>query len=190
MPDLYRHFIESWRSLHPRWEFRWWDESNLPPLQNWELWEAAPRIAPRAVEQFRSDVARYELLQRFGGVWVDVDFRCQKPIDVFMGRPWVVRHARRFVANGIIGVPPDHPAMAEAIENLPAIVERHPGRANTWLSGPRYFTPIAHRHDFRILPGEWFLPYEWNELERGDEDFPDAWAVHHWNNQRRQKGLL
>ncbi|HRQ73263.1 MAG TPA: hypothetical protein PLU35_09570 [Phycisphaerales bacterium] len=51
--------------LHPGWEHVLWTEDTLPPLINAEQFDEAPE------PQFKADVARYELLARFGGVYVD-----------------------------------------------------------------------------------------------------------------------
>ncbi len=39
-------------------------------------------------------------------------------------------------------------------------------------------------HEITIFPRCWFLPYLWDELERGGESFPNAYAVHHWRHRR------
>ena len=189
IPGLYREYMETWKDAHPAWQHILWATRPFF-LENKNLWDNARKINPYSPYQFRSDVARYEILYRYGGVWVDADFLCQKPIDDLMDDgPWVVKHAGKWVANGIIGITPQNPAMREAIDRLPESVKRNRGKANTVKSGPQFFTPIARKHSLRELPGELFLPYEWNELDRQNEDFPDAYAIHRWANQRRKKGL-
>lgn len=187
IPPMYAEFIEGWKRLHPRWEHRLWTEDNLPTLRNQALWDRAPDIAPRAVEQFRSDVARYEILEQFGGVWVDADFEPRKPIDPLMDEPWAVAEGR-WVANGIIAITPGHSLMDRAIRALPHSVKIKRGQPNTRISGPQFFTRLAIEAELKVLPEQWFLPYSYRELHRAGEDFPDAYAVHHWHNQRRLKG--
>lgn len=190
MPPLYKQYVASWRHHHSGWEHWWWTG---PPdgMANQGLWDRAHEISPAAPEQFRSDVARYEILAQHGGVWVDADFLCQKPIDEFLDCDgFAVQHDRRWVANGLIGVMPGHPAMVEAVVRMPGNVEAKAGQSNTRLTGPQFFTPIANRHSMTILPERLFLPYSWNQLDQGDREYPEAYAVHHWHNQRRKRGLL
>lgn len=190
LPDHIAAWVETWRDHHPNWVHHWWTEDNLPALRNQSLWDEAEKIAPRAPEQFRSDVARYELLQHFGGVWIDADFECRKPIDEFLDAQgflvWEV--PGRWLANGLFGAEPDHPLLEDLITRLPGNVARRFGQANTSLSGPRFVTAHALRHADRMtfLPKDLFLPYTWQELDRAGEPFPDAYAVHHWNNRRRR----
>jgi len=190
LPDRYAAWRETWRHHHPGWVHMWWTENNMPTLRNQALWDDAHTIAPRAPEQFRSDVARYELLQQYGGVWVDVDFECQKPIDEFLNAEGflVWEEPGRWLTNCLFGAVPDHPLLEQLIARLPSNVAHHPGRTNTVLSGPQFLTPLARQYASRLtfLPKDLFLPYTWRELHRGAESFPDAYAVHHWNNRRRR----
>jgi mannosyltransferase OCH1-like enzyme len=181
--------MATWRVHHPGWEWRLWTEPEVDDfgLTNRSLWDGAEAITPEAPHQFRSDVARYEILHRFGGVWVDADFECRRPFDdllttrAFAG--WEVD--ARWVNNALIGAVPDHPLLAEAVERLPANVARwRPNVGNTKKSGPQFFTPLARRHDIRILPSVELYPYLWNELDRVGESFPRARAIHHWNHRR------
>ena len=47
----------------------------MPPLRNQDLFDAAEHPAQRA------DLARFEILLRFGGVYVDTDFEALAPIQ-------------------------------------------------------------------------------------------------------------
>jgi hypothetical protein len=48
-------------------------------------------------------------------------------------------------------------------------------------NGPYLLTLIAEQEpSVTIFGAERFYPYLWDEPERAGEDFPDAYAVHHW----------
>lgn len=177
----------TWKTHHPDWQIHLWADPG--GLRNQDLYDRGEEITPDAPEQFRSDVARYEILHRFGGVWADADFVCQKPIDDLLGsKPFAVREGR-WLNNAIIGSPRRHPMLEDLISLLPQSVARQrPEHGNTVKSGPQFFTPIARRWKITELAQETFFPYLWNELDRGTEEFPDAYAVHHWQNQRRRQG--
>lgn len=177
--------MRTWKLHHPDWEYRLWTERNMIDLANSLLWDRAEEISPHAPEQFRSDVARYEILFHYGGVWVDADFVCHKPLDPLMGdRPFAGK-VGRVLNNALVGSPIGHPVLFDLIANLPANVDRFgPDAGNTVKSGPQFFTPIARRHRVIEYPEGYFYPYDWMHLDSPSEG---SYATHHWWNQRRLK---
>lgn len=192
MPEQYRVFAEGWQRLHPDWKYDLWDDATLPPLQNQDLYDRADELCPGLAGQLRSDVVRYELLHRFGGVWVDVDFECLKPIDELLAGvgcfvAWV---NDEYVNNALMGASRRHRFIKRLIDGLPASIAAHPGEAPRVVSGPQYLTKQWRADDggLTVFPKEYFYPYLWNELSRSGRSFSDAFAVHHWGNRRRERG--
>jgi len=193
MPEAFRAFAEGWQRLHPDWDYRLWGDGDLPPLRNQDLYNRAHELAPGHEGQLRSDIVRYELLYQFGGVWVDTDFECLKPIDDLLGgvdcfAAWVTP---AWLNNAIMGADPGHPFIGRLIDGLPASIAAQRGRAPRVVSGPQYLTK-KWREDgdgVTVFAKELFYPYLWSELRRGKERFPGARAVHHWANRRRERGM-
>src|SRR5688572_30025403 len=75
MPQQYELYGESWLHWHPQWRMITWTENNLPPLQNQRQFDDAGIWAQKA------DIARYEILYRYGGVYIDTDFECLQNIE-------------------------------------------------------------------------------------------------------------
>ena len=75
MPDDFQRYGETWREHHPEWEMPLWTDDNLPELAHPGAFERGRHHAERA------DVLRYEVLRQFGGVYVDTDVECLRPID-------------------------------------------------------------------------------------------------------------
>lgn len=203
MPGHLVDYMVSWREHHPDWEYRLWDNNAVAELdmRNRDLYERADTFAmPGRGNQVRSDILRYEILSRFGGVYVDADFEALRPIDsllegvaCFAG--WEV--PGMWVNMALSGAEPRHPFIEACILGLRANIARYDGRAagitsSTSLSGPRYLTPIyrKHRDTVTVFPQPWFYPYSWRDIgtARAEPPWPDAYAVHHWLNRRRLKG--
>lgn len=186
MPEHLAAYLKTWTALHPGWKHRLWGEDDLDWLTNQELFDHA-EAHTTSVGQFRSDVARYEILHRHGGIYVDCDFEALAPIDdllfdVDCFAAWETDDV--WVNNAILGAVPGHPFLADLIAGLPASVRRHRGKRPNISTGPQYLTPIARRHQIRLFPSAQFFPYRWDELHRGGEHFPNAFAVHHWEHKR------
>lgn len=192
MPEHLAGYGETWERLHPTWEHRLWTEDNLPELENAELFARAETIAPGHEGQFRADTARYELLYRFGGVYVDADLEALRPIDELLpGRSCFVGWEAPgvWINNACMGAEPGHPFLADLVDGLPAHVAALGARGVTRpnrLSGPQYATPVFRAHEATVtaFPKDYFYPYLWNELDRRGEQFPASYAVHHWHHRR------
>jgi mannosyltransferase OCH1-like enzyme len=195
LPSRLAGLVATFRQHHPDWELRWWHESDIDALglTNRDVYDAAEDIVPAdSVHQLRSDIARYEILYRHGGMYVDCDYRWQRPIDSHLRGHRLVcgwETQGTWVANGVIASVPRHAALGEAIADIPnRVATRNPvWRANR-LTGPHMWTPIARRHAY-ILPQRLLCPVPWDHPERADDAHPGAVAVHTWNHQRTLRGI-
>jgi mannosyltransferase OCH1-like enzyme len=205
MPDEFVSYGQRWSALHPDWKLYDWTDASLPNLRNERLgadkprlrndnlWRVAPRLAPGRVGQLRADIVRLELLWRFGGVWLDADMEPRKPIgelldDVELFAAWETDGV--WINNAILGATAAHPFIDELIRRMPRSVVAHPGAQPNVTTGPQYVTRQVRslKPDIAIFPSAWFYPYRWDELDRAGEDFPDAYAIHRWNNRRTHAG--
>lgn len=83
LPELAETCIASWKKHMPDWEYKRWDESNFDI-------DAAPLYVRQAYEArkfaFVSDYVRLWALEKFGGLYMDVDFKVYRPFDDIMGK--------------------------------------------------------------------------------------------------------
>jgi Glycosyltransferase sugar-binding region containing DXD motif len=118
-PEAHARYQETWLAHHPGWELRMWTEDNLP--QNLRRSEALERLR-HPVE--RSAILRYELVWRFGGVYLDTDFECRHSIEP------LIREATFFVGcwpkagaphDALFGSVARHPILDSALDQLVAV---------------------------------------------------------------------
>lgn len=188
VPEEYWGYMRRWLYLHPGWKAYLWEERDMVGMQNQVLYDYAQEISPGNEHQLRSDIARLEALWKFGGVYVDCDMEPKRSIapllegcEAFLG--WEVPDV--WANNAIMGAAPGHPFIRRCIDGLAQHVQqtKGPGVRPNVLSGPQYVTKQLG-DDVVVYPKDYFYPYLWNELYRKSEDFPTAYAVHHWNNKR------
>lgn len=134
------------------WDYRLWDEASLLDLgvAADPLWRAMLDAGdlPGAV-----DIARYHLLLREGGLYLDCDWfpaRADVPPEAFIpgrGLSSLAEPAPRLVAgdslllsNALIAAPPGHPAIGHLVAMLPAFTARLPDAPAWWATGPLPFT--------------------------------------------------
>ena len=195
LPEGAQEMIEKWRHHHLEWEMRLWTRGNLPPMQNQALYHSSKNTGHRA------DILRYELMYQFGGVYVDMDMECQKPIDDlikncegFAGwiQPTRVETCIQYLEIAILGAVPGHSLFARVLDEIPASFAAHESESVSVRTGPQFFQPqyLAWRaegeqyrgehRDFRLFQPSLFYPYTWEEKERGWDAHPEAYAVHRW----------
>ena len=186
---------ESWKEMHPHWEYRLWTDSDIEALklENVKLYRNAHKIVPEdAIGQYKADIARYEILYRFGGVYADMDTTCQKDCDgIFDTDNMVVAWEMqgKWIGNTVVYSPAGGTAVRTIINALPRLSRKGPARPNK-LSGPKAISGLLRsRSDVTILDQSTFYPVAWNEPERSTEEHPDAYVVHHWQHQRDLKGM-
>jgi hypothetical protein len=145
------------------------------------LFDSAPSLAQR------SDIARYELLLRYGGVYVDTDFECLRCLeDLLCGlEAFVGTENGEHLTNSLIGSIPGHPLIGEIVEAIPKSIAANPQGLVNQTTGPSLLTAVVNAHPdlcegLRVFDAEIFYPYLHNEIYRRGEEFQRAYAVHHW----------
>lgn len=179
MPAEFQEFRTTWQRLHPGWEHKLWTDATLPPLENQRAFDLARSAAAK------SNIARYEIVRRFGGVYIDTDFECKRSLEALLqGVDCFAAWERKGSANNaIFGAAPDHPFLRELVSSLDQRVRRLPDAdPEVTQTGPVFFTEVLGRHpEVTVFPARLFYPYQWHERWRRYEEFPDAYAVHHWS---------
>ncbi|MBA2306897.1 hypothetical protein H0W26_02065 [Candidatus Dependentiae bacterium] len=137
-PSIFKESQESLKKHHPDWEYKLWTEEDIPSLhlENQEFYDLSQNYAEKA------DIVRYELLNKFGGVYVDIDFVCLKPFDVltqydfWAGIESLDCQNRWVLSNAIIGAVPHHPILRHCIETIPT----------SWYKIPDTFLRVGPAH--------------------------------------------
>lgn len=180
MPKEYIKYGDSWIDKHPDWKMKLWTDENIIELFNQKEFEKTEDPV------LRSDIARYELIYRFGGVYIDCDFECLKNIeDLITGiqafSSYEAYEVPGLICGGICGCTQGHPAFKALIDNMAESIKGNKHLPINHQAGPHYHTRIiGKRNDVVIFPPKIFYPYYYTEMHRKNEDFPEAYAIHHW----------
>ncbi|MFC1841572.1 glycosyltransferase family 32 protein [Candidatus Dependentiae bacterium] len=148
LPERYNMLIKTWIEKHPDWQYRLWTDEDAAEFDmvNREIFENSTNYAEKA------DIFRYEILYKFGGLYVDIDFECYEPFDIFNENYEFytglspVTHSI-YLANGLIGSVPGHPIIEYCVKEMKGHVKRllQRGRRDNQggvcdRTGPQYFT--------------------------------------------------
>jgi mannosyltransferase OCH1-like enzyme len=196
-------WCESWRELHPKWQYRLWTDDELDAFVADEFGDFLSIYRGYDVPIKRVDAARYLILKRIGGVFVDLDFMCLKPLDELLaGRSLVFgsQHAgdwvdtRDHVCNALMAAVPGHPFW----NGIEFDLETNCDLEVVEATGPNFLTRRSGNGPFflnpkdlpTILPNEVFYPVAWDDrlkyrvrtMSREDlaRQFPKSHAVTFW----------
>lgn len=115
IPREFRGYVDSWRRHHPDWEMRMWTEDNFP--EDLVRPEARERLR---IPAERADILRLEVLYRYGGVYLDTDFECRRPLDGYIkDLDFFTAYLKpNRVNNAFIGALPGHPILERALREI------------------------------------------------------------------------
>lgn len=80
LPIKYLRLIRTWIDKHPDWDYKLWTDKDVGSfnMTNRTLFNAIKNHG------IRSDIFRYEIIYKYGGMYLDTDFKCIKPFDDLM----------------------------------------------------------------------------------------------------------
>ena len=175
VPDIFTHYLESWRRHHPAWETRVWRDDTLPPLSCQAEYERATGF------KLRYDILRLEILRQLGGVILDMDVEAIRPIDPLLPgiSGFIGRVTANHVGNQVLGAVPNHPFFEEAVARLRATVSADGSSSET--AGKLFLKQLlAERPDgMTVFPPETFHFQPSFEPPKRPDEFPAVYAVHH-----------
>lgn len=196
-PAIFAQCLGSIEKHLPGWEVRIWKDRDMAGLNlyNQKYFDEEVNYAAKA------DILRYEILYRFGGVYIDVDIILLKDLDIlihtyefFAGLEACENEA--ILGNAIIASAPGHPILKNCID----MIQHHrTGDLLDWKvvqrTGPvhfqksfydiaKQFTDIAR---VIVLPSSFFFPVSYKDrntdnIKKNSCVKNETFCVHHWTN--------
>lgn len=198
LPDTYKPWIETWNHI-PGWEYKLWTDKEAQEfgLANQEFYDKAKNYGERA------NILRYEILHKFGGLYIDVDIECvdiaffdfaHKNYDFYVAMEPLAHGVA--ACNAVIGSIPKHPLLGKLIADMPAYFATTPIAElpkNTNYFGPIYFSRKLLEYGINrdyvdvVLPPTYFYPFSLRDLLHEGLNcrkyyiFPETAALHWWD---------
>jgi len=221
LPEEYKPFLQTWLKNHPDWTFVFWVDNpqnyDLGTLCDFSFDDLKQHLNNSTKTEMRkividvknlkfenrtffdesknygqkSDILKWEVVYRFGGVYIDVDYESIKPLDMLnhmydfytgvqpLDTSFVQLGAALFAAR------PGHPILKHCVETIKDDWKHKQIVAST---GPLHFTKsfyqtIGKNNTIDVaLPASYFYPcgYDEQKLPRKEWIKPESFAVHHW----------
>lgn len=218
LPDEYRAYVQSWHTFHPQWTFIFWTDNEKNYEQGTIVAHSFEELETiinhhtsknivvdarqlhfdnrifydRAINYGeKSDILKWEIVYRFGGVYVDIDFECLRPLDMlhylydfYTGIQPLDTHLAQLGA-ALYAARAHHPILEQCVntiknnQHITQIIAKtgpiHFTRVFLELAGKTGFTDIA-------LPASYVYPCNYEQKGKPKEEWckPESFAVHHW----------
>eukprot|EP00035_Acanthoeca_spectabilis_P000827 m.75827 g.75827 ORF g.75827 m.75827 type:complete len:245 (-) comp10453_c0_seq1:131-865(-) len=158
-----------WHVLNPRWRVRIWTNENVAA----EFPKEFSVLRQVSTAAWVSDILRYGILSRHGGLYVDTDVVPLKPIpERFLGSDFSVCERPRdggnctYVCNAVIGAVPGSPLLRQvfhkAFIRTKTALKDNPSAVYP-VTGPVFWTEFALAATITILPARTFFPCRWSD---------------------------
>jgi mannosyltransferase OCH1-like enzyme len=182
VPEPFRAVMETWPQLNKEWDFRLWtDDMNRDLIARHfphflEIYDNYPLPIQRA------DAARYFILKVYGGVYVDIDFECIKPISELLENKECAigleppEHCKRFnkdriLCNAFMAAVPGHPFIDHVCQELISAVPVDHLRSKLYdvleTTGPFMLTEAFSRYSghkgVSLIPSKYLYPATFEE---------------------------
>jgi hypothetical protein len=176
VPADQREYGRGFAAYHRDWEQRLWTDADLAGLGI-----GAPERARARTASELSNLVRYEVLARHGGVDVDTDVECLRDFSPLLRgiEAFAALELPGRVGTAVLGSVPGQRALMRAARECRATLGT--GAHSPDANGPYFFSLLLEQEpSVTILPQSSFYPYRWDEPELAGGPFPDSYAVHRW----------
>ena len=162
------------------WKHILWTDENI---SEFELIKS-PVFREERDQACRADILRYEILYKYGGIFVDADSLLLNPnLDVFLDHDFfscyenygagighgAINYDQNRIANGVIGCKKNNPILRDILDNIEDSYRENRVHGVVQSTGPDFFTRMVmgHKSKSTIFPCFTFYPIWWcTDLKR------------------------
>ena len=120
IPSHVKEYCKNTKDLFNDYEYKFWTNDNIPDM---------PELCSRQFNRygkigrpaFQADILRYYVLNKYGGIYLDVDFVCNRRFDSIINKKFfcVNPNSKGFhVCNGIFACEPNNPILTKLLSEL------------------------------------------------------------------------
>lgn len=211
LPPKWDALRQTWLARHPHWEYRFWTDDDNQRLIRTEYPELISLYDSYPLSINRAELARYMVIRRYGGVYLDLDFECLRPLDDLVAGHELVfglepkthsdrapvreRGLTRLVCNAFIASVPDHPFWTHVVGRLErSRAEPSLGECTGFFLLTRACDSFPEPSAITLLPAGLMYPIDnrhgvLTNPERS-EIARTAYAIHYWHGSWWREATL
>ena len=159
--------MKTWKELNPSFDYIFWNENEIKKREM--IFECTDRIDEIKEINGKCDIMRWEILYKYGGVFIDADSICIEPLDDYFMKKCAFatyeneKVRKDLVATGTMGFIKNHRLCRNIIDWIKSsesydLIHNY----KAWYSvGPMrltHFLQTMTKKDFAVFPSYCFLP--------------------------------
>lgn len=160
--------MESWPRMNPKFAYWFWGDVECSEFG----FVNSAQIGKQNEWCGKADIMRYEILNRFGGIYIDADSECLVPLpDSMLDHTAFAAfeseiHAPGKIANGYIGTVANSQLMKRCVEECRRYGDRLPAVQSV---GTGMFTRAVTENmtGVHIYPSQHFMPFHFSSIGNG-----------------------
>ena len=193
IPEKYAKLQESWKKYNPDWEYILWTDESIKDIKllNEDIFNSTQNYGAK------SDIARYEILFQFGGLYIDTDFECLQSFDLLNSicdfYAGLFSSKETTINNALLAATPKHPIFKNCLNSIKSVGDSNHSDLIFHSTGPQFMTDVFYKHyktDEKIniiFPISFFYPFPntlrhiTNQKKIQKYIKKESYAIHYWD---------
>jgi mannosyltransferase OCH1-like enzyme len=187
-------YRDSWKIKNPTWCHTEWTKNMCSVLVKTHFPEHLDMYNAYKWEIQRCDAVRTFILYRYGGLYADMDYYCNRPFDEalkkYTGKIYIVQtpNHTNHGSNSLMYSKKNNIFWKKVFMEMEIVKDNYDKYVNKHYivvatTGPTMLNRVFHRYKFRygvsLLPHETFHPYSiQSDIRTFTTDNPDVFAIH------------
>ncbi len=164
LPNKYKKWMKTWQSINKDWEYKLWTDLDIKKMElfNQKAYNSSSNVG------FKSDILRYEILNKYGGLYIDTDLECVRKIPNYLRKfdfiSCIIFDKTPQIANGFIMSRPNGDLTSLLLKSIQVPKNNRSAFEILNCSGPNFLTnkyfslEAKKRKKILILPSDYFYP--------------------------------
>ncbi|MEQ9115588.1 MAG: glycosyltransferase, partial [Rickettsiales bacterium] len=120
IPNKYKKLSLTWKQTFPDWKYKLWTDKDVMQFQ----FQSKDLYNKASSYQEKSDILRYEILKKYGGLYVDMDYEALNNFDQIIEKYDFIgsvepTHANNIaITNAIIASKPENPVFQNTLNSI------------------------------------------------------------------------
>ena len=90
VPSHYSDLVKTWQNKNRAWKYRLWDDSSINQLIDVHYPSLQSKYSEIPLRVMKADLIKYLVLKAEGGLYIDLDYECFKPIGRLLNKECVI----------------------------------------------------------------------------------------------------